>query len=218
VKRLLLFLAACHAELEPPWQLDHDRVVAVRATPPGIVTGETALLDALVSHAGAPTDVEAPTGATATHAPGRLFEIVHFVFDHWEIQAPDDAMLADARTALGLAPDAPVPLEITLDFRGGLVATKVVWLGEARANPVLPAVTIDGAAPGASIEVGAGATVTLSAAADDVRWLTSVGELEDADAPVAYLHAGGAQEGEFVVVVRDGDGGIVWQVWPIMAR
>ena len=213
----LVGLAACHAELEPPWQLDHDRIVAVRATPPGIAAGETALIDGLVAHAGQPTDVEAPTGATAPTAPGGLYTIVHFVFDHWEIQGPDDTALAPARAELGLGPTDPVPLDVTLVFHD-LVATKRVWLGESLANPAPPEILIDGAAPITTIVVARDSDVKVEADATDVRWFTSVGALDAADQPVATLHAGDPAQGEFAVVVRDGTGGMSWQVWPLESR
>jgi len=214
---ILVTFAACHDELVQPWQLDHDRIVAARATPAGIASGEAAQLDALIAHEGGVTDVEMPTGATAAGAPGGLFTAVHFMFDHWEIQAPDDAQLAAARAELGLAATAPVPLEVTLVFPGKLVASKLVWLGESRANPALPAITIDGVAPGTTLDLPRGRDITLSATGDDVSWLSSTGTLHDDDANVATLDVarGDPATGELAVVVRDGAGGIVWQVWSI---
>ena len=93
-----LLLAGCHDELVEPWQLDHDRIVAARAEPAGIVTGEVALLDGLVAHAGGTVTTEPPTGATAPDAPAGLFTAVHFLFDHWQIDAPDAAAMSDAQS------------------------------------------------------------------------------------------------------------------------
>ena len=213
----ILVLAACHDELVQPWQLDHDRIVAARATPAGIASGEAAQLDALIAHEGGVTDVEMPTGATAAGAPGGLFTAVHFMFDHWEIQAPDDAQLAAARAELGLAATS-LPGNTSVTSSGtGAVASKLVWLGESRANPALPAITIDGVAPGTTLDLPRGRDITLSATGDDVSWLSSTGTLHDDDANVATLDVarGDPATGELAVVVRDGAGGIVWQVWSI---
>ena len=212
-----LLLAGCHDELVEPWQLDHDRIVAARAEPAGIVTGEVALLDGLVAHAGAVT-TEPPTGATAPDAPAGLFTAVHFLFDHWQIDAPDAAQLAAARSELGLPVDAAVPLDVTLVF-GSLVAQKRVWLGESRMNPALPAILVDGA-PAEQLDVldlAGGHGIALSAAAPTgVTWLSSIGTLHDASAPQAVLDLDAAPaSGELVVVIRDGTGGMVWHVWTI---
>src|SRR4029079_13300407 len=39
------FSSGCPGALDPPWQLDHDRIIAVRATPPGIVAGDRSTID-----------------------------------------------------------------------------------------------------------------------------------------------------------------------------
>jgi hypothetical protein len=219
-RALLLVLAACHVDLEPPWQLDHDRILAVRVTPPHLAAGEVALVDALVAHAGGPTTIEAPRGITATDAPGGLFTAVNFSIDHWEIHGRDDAGLADARAELGLAADAPVPLELTVVITQTLVAKKVIWLGDSRANPDLPAVIVDGVPPGPALDVPIGRDIPASAIASDVSWFTSVGTLVDDDQPTATLYVApeDPRSGEFAVVVRDDAGGVVWNVWPIEAH
>jgi hypothetical protein len=222
VKRLLLVLAACApAPVEPEaWQLDQDRVIAVRVTPPGILAGEHATIDGLVAHAGGPTTTETPSGVTAAGSP--LFEAVNFLFDHYEVIAPDDATLAGARTQLGLAAGAPIPFPLAVFFgplSGDHFNThKDMWLGEADANPSLPALTIDGAPPAASLVVALGRDIALVADANTVRWLSSCGTLRDDDEPNAILRVDEACDGELVVVVRDGRGGTVWQVWSLAAE
>jgi hypothetical protein len=222
VKRLVVLpfgLAACHADLDPPWQLDHDRVVTVRSTPPHVATGESARLDALVAHAGAATSVEQPAGMTAANAPAGLFTAVNFIFDHWEVIGPDAAQLDAARAELGLAAGAPVPLHVTF-FTGDFTSTKIVWLGDDADNPPLPTVHIAAPPPDATLVVSRDRDVAVSVAAADASWFTSCGTLDDADQPDATLHVypDDAQQGELAVVVRDGNGGIVWQVWPIVAN
>ena len=222
MRRALLVLAACApAPIEPEaWQLDQDRVIAVRVTPPGIVAGEHATIDGLLAHAGGPTTVETPSAITAAGSP--LFGAVNFLFDHFEVIAPDDATLAGARTQLGLAAGAPIPFPLAVFF-GPLSGEhfnthKDMWLGESDANPGLPALTIDGAPPAASLSVAVGRDIALVADAEAVRWLSSCGTLRDDDEPSAILHVDEACDGELVVVVRDGRGGTVWQVWPLAAE
>jgi hypothetical protein len=210
---LLLALAACVPDSDPPWLLDHDRIVAVRAEPPAILPGEIARLEVLVAHEGRPTTIEQPLAASAPDQS--LYTAVHFNIDHWQVDGPDETQLAAARTELGLADGAPVPLDITLHVTGPLYAQKRVLLGATAQNPVLPGVSIDGAAAGASIAIAAHHTAPLLIEAQDVRWLTSCGELRDDREARATLATGDACTGELVVVVRDGSGGVVWQVWPL---
>ncbi|MEO8840957.1 MAG: hypothetical protein ABI591_02505 [Kofleriaceae bacterium] len=218
----LLVLAACApAPIEPEaWQLDQDRVIAVRVTPPGIVAGEHATVDGLLAHAGGPTTVEVPSAITAAGSP--LYTAVNYLFDHYEVIAPDDATLADARSQLGLAAGAPIPFPLAVFFgplSGDHFNThKDMWLGESDANPSLPALTIDGTPPAASLTLGLGRDIALGADSETVRWLSSCGTLRDSDEPNAILRVDDACDGELVVVVRDGRGGTVWQVWHLTAQ
>lgn len=222
MKRVLLVLAACApAPIEPEaWQLDQDRVIAVRVTPPGIVAGEHALIDGLLAHAGGPTTVEAPSAVTAAGSP--LYLAVNFLFDHYEVIGPDDAALAAARGELGLVAGAPVPFPLAVFFgplSGDHFNThKDMRLGESNANPSLPAITIDGAPAASVLALALGRDITLVADAESVRWLSSCGTLRDSDEPNASLRVDEACDGELVVVVRDGRGGTVWQVWQIAAQ
>ena len=50
---LLLALVGCDADIDEAWQLDHDRIIAVRATPPRIPSGAESTIDALVGRKGA---------------------------------------------------------------------------------------------------------------------------------------------------------------------
>ena len=104
----LVFVAACGGDVDPPWQLDHERVVAVRATPPHVPSGATSQLDALVAHKGAMTEVVAPEAITVV-SPMALADTA---ISGATITAPDEAHLAAARAELGLAAGAPVPLEL----------------------------------------------------------------------------------------------------------
>jgi len=210
MKRALVLLVACTPESAPAWRLDQDRVIAVRAEPPHIAAGAIARFDALLAHADGPTTVEPP--AFASSESPTLFDIVHFNIDHWEVVAPDEQRLAVERATLGLAIDAPVPLEVTLELSSGLLAKKIVWLGDSRENPIAPVVALADPLPLAR-------DIPLSVAADGtVRWFTSCGTLRDAEAATATLRIDEPCTGEIAVVVRDGLGGVAWQVIPARAE
>jgi len=211
----LAALAACIDSPDPRWTLDHDRVVAARATPPGIRAQGTAVLDALIAHAGAPTTVEAPAAATAPVAP----ELVTFDGASWRVMAPGDQALASARTRLGLAADAPVPLEVVMSFPGPAgerVVTKTVWLGTVADNPSVPALQVAGLDVADTVAIPRGEDTYLSLATTArVSWLTSCGTLFQDDEPTSYLHGDDACTGELAAVVRAPDGGVAWRTWPI---
>jgi hypothetical protein len=150
---LLAMLVGCVPDGPSEWTLDRDRIVAVRAEPPGIAPGVVGHLSVLLAHDGAPTTVEVPETMSASSSP--LFTAIHFNIDHYQIDGPDEAQLASARAELGLPDGAPVPLDIELRVAGPLYAKKRVLLGIAADNPALPAVTIGAMPPGAVIEVAA---------------------------------------------------------------
>lgn len=217
-------LAACNGDLDPEWQLDHDRIIAIRATPPSIAPGGKARLDGLIAHAGGVTEEIGPELAIVAK-PSSLASTLTREGADWIVTAPADAQLVEARTELALPKDAPVPITIGVSYAGGaLVGTKIVTLGVAADNPTLADVTIDGMpAPAADISVGSLVDVRLSVTQPQlgsVRWLTSCGTMHDFDLPQAYLRveADDPTTGQLAVVVRDANGGVVWQVWPIAAH
>jgi hypothetical protein len=216
----VLALAACADDIDPPWQLDHDRIIAVRATPPHIPAGASTTIDLLVGHKGAPT-TEQPPDLVRVVSP---MSLAGAAGGGATITAPDEQALAVARTELGLPPGAPVPLQIGVSS-GGLLATKIVWLGDSADNPVLSGLLINGAPPpAADISVGVKVDVPLFVEADDakdiVTWLTSCGTMHDFDLHSAYLRVepDDPQTGELAVVLRDDKGGVVWQRWQIAAH
>ena len=225
---LACLLAGCIDNLDPEWQLDHERVVAVRATPPHIASGETSQLDALVAHKGATTSLETPTVAAAAFAPESIAGAVQPGGTGWQVVAPDAAALDAARTALGLPAGAPVPLDIVMqipDSDGNpLNAKKTVWLGDSAANPTgVGNVAIEGAPPAASIVIPKAVDVHFATDVDptwNVMWLTSCGTMHDDDEHVSFIHVESKDrtDGELAVVVRDTQGGVAWQVWPIHAQ
>lgn len=215
----------CTDDLDPPWQLDHDRIVAVRATPPALLPGEHATLDALIALVGEPTSERPPELATVL-SPMSLAGAVTFTGGAWIATAPDEAKLAEARAELRLEPGKPVPLVVGVAYQGqALFATKTVWLGMSGANPSLDSMMIDGAPADTRTEIVVGilVDVPLSIAADeddDINWLTSCGTMHDFDLPQAYLRVEleDPTSGELAVVRRDSSGGVAWRVWPIRAE
>ncbi len=224
----LLLLIGCVDKTDPRWQLDHDRIVVVRATPSHVPAGMVTSFDALVAHVGAPTDVETPmlAGLSPTAPSSLAGTAVAMDATGWHVTAPTDATLAAARAQLGLADDAAVPLDIVMSFGPiPLVATKTVYFGDAADNPTLGAVTLLGApvAPTDSLVVPQDMDAPLTVDADDtasVNWLTSCGTMHDDDEHDSFVHVlpTDPMMGELAVVVRDVDGGVVWQVWPIHAQ
>ncbi len=218
-----LAIAGCVDASDPRWQLDHDRIVAVRATPPSIASGDRATFDALMAHAGAPTDVEPPTAVTAIAPPAGLADAVQ---PDGSVIAPDAEHLDQARQQLGLTPGTPVPFVITATFGPQpLIAQKTIYLGDVAdsPNPVLGAVTVAGAAPADAITVASDVDVPLTVDADpkwQVYWLTSCGTMHDDNEHVAFVHVlpDDPMRGELAVVVRDLAGGVVWKTWPIQTQ
>ena len=233
MKKLALgYLAAsagCVPSTDPVWQLNHDRLVAVRATPPHVVAGEIAALDALVSHKGAPTDVEQPLGAIAAPGtPDALGGLVQLDAGMWDVHGTDDATLVGVRAIYGLPDGAPVPLDVVMQFPASngimLDAKKTVWLGDSQANPSdVGNVTLAGVPLTPPLVVPIGVDIPLATDTDPangVQWLSSCGTLHDSDEHAAVLHVQPKDplQGELALVVRDPLGGVAWQVWPISAK
>lgn len=222
---LAVAASACTGDTDPPWQLDHDRIVAVRATPPRIAAGDFARVDGLVARKGAPVVEQSPDSVTVA-SPTSLAGAIASDESGWTVTAPPAEQLAAARVALGLASDALVPLQLRVGFAGSaLVATKTVWLGGDAENPAMTDVAIDRSAAGAAeIVVDPGVDVPLSIAVDDatydVTWLSSCGTMHDFDLPSAYLRveANDPTSGQLALVVRDATGGVSWLIWPIHAK
>jgi hypothetical protein len=217
--------SACTGDTDPPWQLDHDRIVAVRATPPRIAAGDSARVDGLVARKGAPVAEQSPDSVTVA-SPTSLAGAIASDESGWTVTAPPAEQLAAARAGLGLASDALVPLQLRVGFAGSaLIATKTVWLGGDAENPAMTNVAIDRSAAGAAeIVVDPGVDVPLSIAVDDatydVTWLSSCGTMHDFDLPSAYLRveASDPTSGQLALVVRDATGGVSWLIWPIRAK
>ncbi len=225
---LLAVLVGCDADIDEPWQLSHDRIIAVRATPPRIVAGAQSQIDTLIGRANTRPTEETPPAAQVV-SPESLATTLRFEANRWIVTAPDEARLAAARTELGLPAGAPVPLVVGVAFpetafSSGLhdepiAAIKTVWLGESADNPTLvtdPAETTE-------LVVAPLTDIPLSVEAgeeDDVNWLTSCGTMHDFDLPQSYLRVEleDPQAGDLAVVVRTELGGVAWRVWSVRAE
>ena len=150
---LALVIAGCGSDVDEPWQLDHDRIVAVRATPPRIRSGEQATIDALLTFSDGPVAERAPDVA-AVVSPESLKSALALDAGQWVVTAPDEDALARAREELTLPAGAPVPLTIGIQVRWpypitspdgvSFTATKTVWLGESAHNPELSGMLVAG--------------------------------------------------------------------------
>nr|HEX4318310.1 hypothetical protein [Kofleriaceae bacterium] len=234
----LVVVAGCVSNLDPEWQLNHDRVIAVRASPPHIPAGSASVLDALVSHKGSgtgsdatalPVTQDAPLLAMLGSGQPLAFAGMDLVSQgsdgSWIVTAPDDTVLDAARSELGIAAGSDVPLSVITVFgtaAAPLPAIKTVELGDSVDNPTLGAVTFNGSAVGsdASLELGSGVDVPFSIDEpmdDTVNWLTGVGTLHDDDEHAAFDNVGSddPRDGQLVVVVRTPDDGVAWETWPL---
>lgn len=222
---LAIVATGCDGDLDPPWELDHDRIVAVRATPAGIVDGERAELDALLSAKDGATSEAAPLAAQVI-SPRALAGALANDAGRWVVSMPSPQALAAAREELKLAADAPVPLQVGVGYVVNgteLAALKIVWLGQHVDNPLLAEMVIDGESLDAKTDVVVPRLTDVRFAVpaipeDDVNWLTNLGEMHDYDLPESYLRVEEDEdktEGELVLVKRTLEGGVVWRVWPI---
>jgi hypothetical protein len=236
---LVLFAAGCIDEIDPKWTLDHDHVVAMRLSQPGLAPGESALIDALVAHDGSPVTIEEPIEAAGiTNAPS-LEGAIYTDAGRWYAYGPSEETLAIARAELDLAADAPVPLDVYAAFArtngDPMIAKKRVWLGVALYNPapptiamndtVMPEVATEGPRAGLAPEIVVPSTTdtyfsTTVDAGWRVNWLSSCGTLFQDDVATSFLRVidGDPAVGELAVVVRDPDGGVAWRVWPIRSE
>jgi hypothetical protein len=218
----------CVPDSDPRWQLDHDRVVVSRATPPHLAAGTSATIDALIAHAGAPTTVEPPVRVVISPAApgGSAATVAQTDGGGWRVTAAAADALDAARATGKLAPDQPIPV-ILIETYGPLPLTvsHTIFLGDSAANPPSGAVQVAGAAapPDSHLVIAADVDVPLAIDADPtaaVSWLTSCGTMHDDDEHAAFVHVkpDDSQAGELAVVVRAIDGGVSWQRWTIEAQ
>lgn len=227
----LAALAVGCDDTDPAWELENDRIIAVRSSPPRVAAGEHALIDVLITSPAEGPRVVAPGFALAVPEseaaplPPQLASTVSLQNAGWMVAAPDAEALAAVRAQRGISESEPVELRVGVRVdspSGPLDAVKTVRLGGRGDNPVLGAVTLGGEAARDGLVLPAGVDVPLvvDALADqEVFWLTSVGELDDPDDAAASLRhdrdGDDPTEGHVAVVVRDRDGGVVWGIWRV---
>lgn len=234
-----VLLIGCNADIDEQWELDHDRIIAVRAEPPGIQPGETSQIDVLLGYETLPAQVRPPDFAQVV-TPQSLMDVLTFDGTHWVVTAPSAERLDQARRELGLLPGAPVPLRVGVAVAwptpvvspqgNGFGAVKTVWLGREGTNPPLDGLTIGDVAPADDAELvfstAKAAKTRLFVEADDdhdiVNWLSSCGTVHDFDlSSSAYVTADDPKdrlEGQFAIALRDELGGVAWRVWNCRAE
>lgn len=224
-------------DTDPQWELDNDRIVAVRVASAQLAAGERASLDLLVTQAGVgpqvvppqfavavPTDIRDPQNPSSATVPEALAKAVVADGAGWAVQAPSESELVALRQELGLKPDELVPLRVgvRVDLGSGpLDAVKLVNLGASVPNPTLGPVMINGAPAADGMSLPADRDVIMSVEIgeeDEAYWLTSIGDLSDVDDPVAELNHDSASDdhpsqGHIAVVVRTKEGGVTWGFW-----
>lgn len=222
---IAVLVSGCTSDVDLPWQLDHDRIIAIRSTPSRIASGEVAELDALLGRFEQPPIEVVPAFAEVL-SPKVLTSALMQQGGRWTVTAPGAAQLDAARTELMLEAGAPVPVRVRVRFteldKTGL---KIVWLGEHADNPVLDPVVID------NVDVTNEPQLVVSATADTplfvdfdesyvVNWLTSCGTMHDYDLATAYLTVEPEDDtsGTLGVVVRDDLGGVAWRMYPVTAQ
>ncbi len=242
---LVLAMAALGAgcdDTDPAWELDNDRIIAVRSSAPQLAPGDEATLELLVTQTGRGPFVTAPQlaivvppgvtdpsdleGGAQANVPAPLASALTFEGGQWKVTAPSAAELDQVRAELAIPAGMPVPLIIGLRIdlgSGPLNALKTVQLSDATtANPVLGAVMINGEPARDGLVLPQDVDVLMSVEGttedDEVFWLTSIGSLSDLDDPVAtLLHEKDEEDylldGHIAVVVRDDKGGVTWGFW-----
>jgi len=194
----ILFTTAC-ADTSELAALDRAQILAVRTEPANVAPGERARIDVLASDATGAVFEASPDTVTA----GAL--AVERTPDGWYVTA-------------GSSPAHPT-ITVTLALDGSeLAAEKALVVGETVANPRIAAMQIDGTA-GAALVAPAGTRPSLAVTSEGrepmrYAWYSSVGDLEYYRQPTAILDAATPATGTIVIVVRDGAGGVDWQLLP----
>lgn len=228
------FAIGCASDIDEPWDLNHDRVIAVRADKPGLLPGDRTELVGLIGHVDAPTEERPPLLAGVVE-PMSLASMVTTEGGRWYVDAPSADMIAAARSEMKIPAEAPVPVTIAMQFRpatdpalpvDGQAVLTTIRVGMAAENPVIGTPTIDGnPLPPAGTQIVIDSLVDVRLAAQladkvDINWLTSVGQMHDFDLAKSYVRVeiDDPLVGELAVVIRDRLGGVSWLVWPMTAN
>jgi hypothetical protein len=201
---LLLFagaiaVAACNTSTDP-FALDHAQILAVRSEPAHAAPGSSVRIDVLAGDEAGDVFVAVPDGVDAGGLPAQRKA------DGWYVTAPAGAQ------------SAPVA-NVTLAVDGvELGATKQLLFADDRPNPMIDNMQVDGSAVEAiAASKGTKPALDTAVAGDGTytfAWYTSIGKLEHYRREQATLDANELGEGLVVVVVRDDQGGVTWQMLP----
>jgi hypothetical protein len=213
---LIAVVTAGCTDFATPNQLEKPTIVAVVAEPPVVRPGATAALSIAVADRGGvlmmpPTTwalVEAypgvpPMGTITGDATGATYVAPATIPDRGMSIPPVDAVTVTVTTSTG-------PLT-------AVKAMPVAALDAA--NPTIAALTVGGADAQGGIAVTRGATLSMQvttapATGEDARfaWYTPVGDIANYQSnPAELVVPMDAESGPLIVVVRDGQGGLVWR-------
>jgi hypothetical protein len=207
MKKLMLMslsLAACAESADA--RLDHAQILAVRTEPASIAPGQRARVDVLAGDDAGNVFVTAPDTLSAIGAQGPL-----------RVESTADGLYVTG----GSAPEiAKLALSVAIDGTDW-TATKSLVIGEPHDNPQV-GMMIDGA-EASEMLADVGSTPQLSARATGIEpftyaWYSSVGDLKKYRQPTAELDASDAADGTVLLVVRDGAGGVGWNILPASVR
>lgn len=214
---LLCALAAGCTDFDLPSALTREQIVAVRSAPASLTPGGRARLDALV--AGPDGIIDGDEAALAwsltdpSSSSGAAIEI-------------DEDGSAWLSAAAGAEPGpVGITLAVTAPSGSELRAVKEVAVGEeASDNPGPMGVVADGEPVADELRAAPGAAVSLMAELDGVEspqlsWYATVGEIElYRRNPTELITPQEPDQGWLIAVVRDGAGGVTWQVSSVVVE
>src|SRR5262245_4235105 len=199
---LLAGLAGACAEVAEA-RLDHAQILAVRTEPAHVAPGGVARIDILAGDDTGAVFETSPDELVAIGAAGPL--AIERTPDGWFVTA-------------GPAPELAT-LEVSVAIDGvSWRAKKALVVSEPADNPRVLAMQIDGS-PTDQLVAPIGSQPELTAVGVGqgeltYAWYSSVGDLKRYHQPNALLDAAEAAEGNILVVVRDGAGGVGWHLVP----
>ena len=200
---LSLVTGACAESAEA--RLDHAQILAVRTEPANVAPGGVARVDILAGDDSGAVFETQPDELVAIGAQGGVPLPVERKPEGWFVTA-------------GPAPEVAT-LEVTLAIDGvAWHARKALVVNQPADNPRVAAMQIDGT-PSDVLVAAVGTKPELTAIGTGrepltYAWYSSVGDLQRYRQPDAILDAAAADQGEILLVVRDGAGGVGWHILP----
>jgi hypothetical protein len=215
--------AGC-TDFSQPWELDHARVLAVRAAPPGISAGQTSELSALVLR----PDLSIAEISAVSITIDEPYDRLLMPATSAKVAAAEEEVVTQARALLELDPaesiQVPVNVKISLMDPAAenqeLVSVKTVRVGGSTENPAIPTIAVNGSAVATGVqtpinfvklqeytlEANAGSSTEVTYA-----WFTSRGELKLSEAQLSKLKVDTVGSGTVLVIARDKLGGVAWR-------